>query len=175
MVTTRKRLLYIMVGCALGHMLIGAKPLVAQGDCKPVLDAITRVISTPAHVYVTMNVNGKPQIGESIYTPGAIYVKVDGKWSVSPLTPQEMAQQQQKNIQNSKATCTYWKDELVNGELAAVYSTHNETPGAKSDTQLWVSKGKGLTLRSDSDLVGSTGHKTHSSTRYEYGDVKPPM
>ena len=70
MVTTRKRLLYIIVGCALGHMLTGAKPLVAQGDCKPVLDAITRVISTPAHVYVTMNVNGKPQIGESIYTPG---------------------------------------------------------------------------------------------------------
>ena len=55
---------------AFGHILIGAGPLAAQDDCKLVLDAMTKVFDTPTHAYVTMNMSGKPQTGESIYAGG---------------------------------------------------------------------------------------------------------
>ena len=45
-----------------------------------------------------------------------------------------------------------------------------ESPKGKVDSQIWISKGKGLPLRLESEV-----DKIHSSTRYEYGNVKPPM
>jgi hypothetical protein len=121
--TLRKQLLYAMLGFTLGQLLIGAKPLAAQDDCKLVLEAMTKVFDIPTHAYVTMNLSGKPQTGESIYTGGLVYAKYDGKWSAG-------------------------------------------------DSKAWISKGKGLPLRSDTDMEGG---KSRISTRYEYGNVKPPM
>jgi hypothetical protein len=43
----RKTLLYIMAGLTFGHLPTGAAPLVAQGDCKPVLDAANKTSTTP--------------------------------------------------------------------------------------------------------------------------------
>jgi hypothetical protein len=44
------------------------------------------------------------------------------------------------------------------------------------DSQIWISRAKGLPLRQDMDIdVGGKNGKSHSSSRYEYGDVKPPM
>ena len=171
MKTTRTRLFYIVFGFTLGHLLIGATPVAAQGDCRLVFDATSKVFSTPAHIYVTTNIGGKPQIVEEIYAAGAIYMNIDGKWSPGTMSIQEMKQLVQKNIQTNKTTCRYLKDEPVNGEMAAVYSVHEETPGSKADSQIWISKAKGLPLRSEEDL----GDKNHVSTRYEYGNVKPPM
>jgi hypothetical protein len=66
MKTTRSRLFYIVFGFTLGHLLIGATPVAAQGDCRLVFDATSKVFSTPAHIYVTTNIGGKPQIVEEI-------------------------------------------------------------------------------------------------------------
>jgi hypothetical protein len=166
----RTRLFYIAVGFTFGHLLIGATPVAAQGDCRLVFDATSKVLDTPTHLYATMNMGGTTQISESIYAAGAIYMKAGGKWGPSPISMQETKQLVQKNIQTNKTTCRYLKDEPVNGEMAAVYSVHEETPGSKSDSQIWISKAKGLPLRSEIDL----GDKNHVSTRYEYGNVKPP-
>jgi hypothetical protein len=171
METRRKRLLYIMVGCAFGHLLIGAKPVAAQDDCKLVLDAMTKVFDTPTHAYVTMNMTGKPQTGESIYTGGKVYAKYEGKWSAGS-TIQEMKQIAEKNRQTNKTTCRHLNDEPVNGEMTAVYSVHDVSPKATSDSKTWISKAKGLPLRSDTDMDGG---KSHISMRYEYSNVKPPM
>jgi len=171
METTRKRLLYIMVGFTFGQLLIGAKPLAAQGNCQLVFDAMSKAFDTPTHLYATMNMGGATQPLESIYAAGVIYVKSGGKWGPSPISMQETKELEQKNIQTAKSTCRYLHDESVNGELAAVYSMHEETPKGKSDSQVWISKAKGLPLRSETDF----GDKNHVSTRYEYGNVKPPM
>jgi len=170
METTRKRLLYIMVGCAFGHLLTGALPLAAQDDCKLVLDAMIKLFDTPTHAYVTMDLTGKPQTGESIYAGGLVYAKNDGKWSAGSTT-KEIKEIAEKNRQNNKTTCRYLKDEPVNGEMAAVYSVHEVSPKSTSDSKTWIAKAKGLPLRSDIDLGGGS----HISTRYEYGNVKPPM
>ena len=162
-------MLYAMLGCTFGQLLIGAKPLAAQDDCKLVLDAMTKVFDTPTHAYVTMNLSGKPQTGESIYAGGLVYAKYNGKWSTG-MTTKEMKELTEKNRRNNKTTCHYLNDEPVSGEMAAVYSVHDVSPKSTSDSKAWISKAKGLPLRSDTDMEGS-----HISTRYEYGNVKPPL
>jgi hypothetical protein len=108
-----------------------------------------------------------------IYAAGVVYYKGDGKWQ-SFGTLKDMEELAQKNRQNTKATCRYLKDEAVNGEMAAVYSAHEESPKGKVDTQIWISKAQGLPLRQEIDIdVG--GGKSLNSTRYEYGNIKPPM
>jgi hypothetical protein len=73
----------------------------------------------------------------------------------------------------SKMTCHYLRDESVNGETAAVYSTHSETEDIKSDGQIWISKDRGLPLRHELDIEAG-GSKNHHSARYQYGNVQPP-
>jgi hypothetical protein len=172
MTKTRSRLFYIVFSVTLGHLLIGAKPVAAQGDCRLVFDATSKVFDTPVHSYVTTSMGGTPQPGgEMIYVAGASYLKSGGKWSPGTMSIQEMKRLVQKNIETNKTTCRYLKDEPVNGEMAAVYSVHEEAPRSTSDSQIWISKAKGLPLRSEQDL----GAKMHISTRYEYGNVKAPM
>jgi hypothetical protein len=172
MKTTRTRLFYIVFGFTLGQLLIGATPVAAQGNCQPVFDAMNKAFDTPSHSYVTTNMGGTTLTGEVIYVAGASYAKVGGKWGPG-LPLQEMKEQEQKNQQTNKNTCRYLKDEPVNGEMAAVYNVHTEieSPKGSSDSQVWISKAKGLPLRSEIDL----GDKMHVSSRIEYGNVKPPM
>ncbi len=172
METTRKRMFYTMTGFTFALVLIGVKPLAAQGDCKVFYGATSKVFDTPAHSYVTTNIGGSNQTVELIYAAGAVYTKLNGKWDRSSMSMQEMKELDQKNRRDNKVTCKYLEDETVNGEMAEVYSVHEETPKkSKTDSQVWISKAKGLLLRYESDL----GEKTHISTRMEYGDVKPPM
>ena len=56
--------------------------------------------------------------------------------------------------------------------MAAVYSSHSETPKGKIDLQVWVSKSSGLLLHQEMDDAEG---KVLMSTRYEYGNVKPPL
>jgi hypothetical protein len=119
----------------------------------------------------TGRISGKPEAGESIYAGGVVYAKYNGKWSAGSTT-QEIKAIAEKNRQTNKTTCRYLKDELVNGEMAAVYSVHEVSPKSTSDSKTWISKAKGLPLRRDVDMDGG---KSHLSTRYEYGNVKPPM
>jgi hypothetical protein len=63
----------------------------------------------------------------------------------------------------------------VNGESAAVYSAHSESEHGKNDNQIWVSKGKGLILRQETDLdTGGANGKSHLAVRYQYGNVQAP-
>jgi len=172
----RKKRLYLMVGFAFGHLLIGANLLKAQSDCKVVLEAANKALTTATHTYTTTNIGGRDQTVEMIYMPGVIYSRLNGKWSSVPMTAQELAEMRQPTAHNDKATCKYLKDELVNGQMAAVYSAHDVTPKGAVDSQMWISKAKGLPLRQDMEIdVGGAAGKSHTSSRFEYGDVKPPM
>jgi hypothetical protein len=167
----RKKWLYTIIGFTFGNLLVGAMPLAAQDDCTLVMDAMTKIFDTASHVYVTMNLTGKSETGESIYTGGVIYTKYNGKWTAGSTT-KELKEMTQKNRQNNKVTCRHLKDELVNGEMAAVYSVHEVSPRSTTDSTNWISKANGLPLRQDIDIEGG---KSHMSTRYEYGNVKAPL
>ena len=64
----------------------------------------------------------------------------------------------------------------MNGETATVYSMHREYDEVKEDGQMWVSTSAGLLLRAEED-VDNRGNKKreHQSTRFEYGNIRPPM
>jgi hypothetical protein len=64
----------------------------------------------------------------------------------------------------------------VNGEAAMLYSVHREYENVTEDGQMWVSRGNGLLLRVEENF-DNRGNKVqdHRSTRFEYGNVKPPM
>jgi hypothetical protein len=53
---------------------------------------------------------------------------------------------------------------------------HREYDEVKEDGQLWLSTSTGLLLRVEED-VDNRGNKRkeHQSTRFEYGNVQPPM
>jgi hypothetical protein len=160
-----------MAGLTFGYLLTGATPAAAEDACKLVLDASIRVFDTPTHAYVTMKVNGTSHDAETINVGGLIYAKSNGQWNAG--TPaKELKEMAEKNRQKNKTTCTYVKDELLNGQMASVYTVHEVSPRSASDSKVWMSKAKGVLLRSDIDMDGG---KTHLSTRYEYGNVKPPM
>jgi hypothetical protein len=173
------RWLWRMTVFTFGFSLIDTMPLIAQANCQPVDDALNKVMTTPTHIYSTMSV--VPNAGETIYTGGSVYTKVGGKWSRGPFTPQQVIKQEQENRQKSKYTCRYLRDESVDGETAAVYSTHAERPDEdlgqiKSDGQVWISKSKGLPLRQEFDIEsGGSDKKQHHSVHYEYTNVQPPL
>jgi hypothetical protein len=134
---------------------------------------MNKVFTTPTHLYNTMDGNRKNEV---IYAGGAVYDKLHGKWDRSSVTLQQVMTMEEKNRQNSTTMCRYLRDEAVEGEMAAVYSTHAERrdPHIKSDGQFWISKTKGLPLRHEEDIDAGDGVKNHLSTRYEYANVQAP-
>ncbi len=174
---TPSKFLPFIVVFTLGYLLIGASLLAAQGDCtslsKVLADAMNKVYSTPTHLYTTTKIGGETFNAEQIYAAGSVYLKNQGKWSVFGTT-KEIAQLGQGNSHKAdvKETCRSLSDEPMNGEMAVVYSVHSDTPKGKIDVKYWISKAKGLPLRTDTD---SDEGKAIISVRYEYGNVKPPM
>jgi hypothetical protein len=146
-------------------------------SCKPATDAMMKQLATPTHAFVTEAApgGGRPEVKETIYAGGAIYVQMKGIWRRSPMSVQQMREQQEENQRNAKSmTCRYLRDETVHGEAAAVYRAQADVEGIKSDATLWVSKRTGLPLRSENDLDTGDKTKRHLSIRYDYADVRPP-
>jgi hypothetical protein len=160
------------------EMGLAANPA-SDSACQAVLDAGEKLFITPYHMYMTEAGagagNGKPMSSETVFSGGAQYILFNGKWSPSPVSVVEMKAMEQRNRNNAKnVSCHYVRDESVNGESAALYSTHEETAHGKNDNQIWVSKSKGLILRQETDIDTGGGNKTHMSVRYEYSNVHAP-
>jgi hypothetical protein len=167
---------YIVAGFTIACLLAVAPHLAAQDTCKVmeklVADASSKVHSTPTHIYTTSKVGGQTFASEIIYAAGSMYMKIDGKWSLAgSIKDLEQTEQQLKRDAHSRDVCRSLKDETVNGELASVYTSHSETPKGTIDSQVWISKTKGLPLR---EVTTSDDCKATISTRYEYGNVRLP-
>jgi hypothetical protein len=168
---------YIVAAFTIACLLAVTPPLTAQDECKAmekvVADASSKTHSTPTHVYTTSKIDGQTFASEIIYAAGSMYMKIDGKWSLAgSIKDLEQTEQQLKRDTHSKDVCHSLKDETVNGELTSVYTSHSETPKGTIDSQVWISKAKGLPLR---EVTTSDDGKTTISTRYEYGNVRPPL
>ena len=162
--------------------LAAAPAFCADADCTVPLEAGKKVFTTPAHGYSTRTSNpqsGQPQETEVIYTggiSGQIFVKNRGRWVHSTMTPASFLQQREENMRDSKTSCRYLRDESVNGEAAAVYTVHSNNDGIIGDGTVWVAKSRGLPLKEEIDIDTGSGPsgKFHTSTRYEYTNVRPP-
>jgi hypothetical protein len=171
------RLLNPIFAALLGSML--AMPALALDPaCQPVADANAKMLATPTHITSTTTAaytGGKPRNTEMIYAGNAIYANAGGKWSRTKMTPQDMLKMERENSGSKKGTCRYVRDESVNGEAAALYEEQSNTEVGKSEAQTWISKSRGVPLRTEMDIdVGGSMGKSHMSMRYDYTNVHPP-
>jgi hypothetical protein len=149
-------------------------PYAAAADsCQPLLDASQKLATTPTHIYATVS-NGRkstPTMTEMIYAGNAVYAKLDTGWMRTKLNPQETIDRDRS--QKKTGSCRYVKDESIGGETAAMYS--EQSSSGKAQSQLWISKSKGLLLRQEVE-IGSDNKEsaTHISMRYEYANVQAP-
>lgn len=148
----------------------------AQDSCQPVFDALDKVFTTPSHSYSTYTVQGRMISGEKIYTQGKAFYCGDGKWMKDSDDPKTILARQIENRKHGAVTCKIVRDESVNGQRATLYSLHSKTEHTTAEAQLWIAKSTGLLLQEEMDIYGGGGaRKSHMSTRYEYGNIQPPM
>jgi len=164
--------LFVLSLLGMGQVL----PAHAADSCQPVFDALTKVATTPSHSYTTStSVNGgTPTEAETIFANGQKYIRARGKWMRIPVTSQDVLEQEKEKEEKGKSTCQFLRGESVNGEAAALYAAESENEGIKSTAQTWISKSKGLPLRTEEDLDTGDKDKQHVSIRYEYNNVHPP-
>lgn len=157
----------LMAGAALG----------ADATCKYLADANAKIYTIPAHLYQTdIGAGGKTQTSELIYLDNKTYLESGGKWRLNPMSPAKMAEirKETEDQEIQSMTCRVVRDEAVNGEAAALYSAHQETPDLKRDSQIWISKSRGVPLKLEMDMDGGGKGKNHRSIRYEYTNVHAP-
>jgi outer membrane lipoprotein-sorting protein len=149
-----------------------------DASCRPVFDAITRLVRTPNHQYLTQSSDAPgstPQSGEMIFTGKATYILHDGRWQTSAVTPEETLKLDEENRKNSKTSCHAVRNESVEGVGAKVYTLHSESKFGQSEGQIWISKARALPLRQKIDLAleGAVG-KSHVETRFVYSGIEAP-
>lgn len=151
----------------------------ANPACQPVADAMAKIYTTPVRIYSTetaVYTGGKTRSSQTIYLNHSTYVQVNGQWRSSPLTQQEVLEmKKEQQDKNSSATCRAVRDESVNGESAVLYSLRQETPDAKIDSQIWLSKSRGVPLKTEIEMdIGGKFGKSHRIMRFEYTNVQAP-
>lgn len=159
-------------------LLAAALPVRAASGCDAVIAATMKVFQVPAHLYMTETAGfsgGKTRNAETIYLNGVTFVKVNGPWRRSTVSPKDLADGKKESAQKA-GTCSVVRDEAVSGEPATLYKVHNQTPDDTVDTQIWISKLRGLPLKAinDIDLGGGARGKSHTEIRYEYTNVTAP-
>jgi hypothetical protein len=161
-----------------------AVPALAQGgSCAPIFAAQLKLLDTPHHAISIDSAgtdkelhNGKPQSVEMVQIGGTTYILYKGKWMKSPLTVDAMKKQEAENIKNSKSACAFVRNETVNGESAALYTIHSVNDAATSDGQEWISKSRGVPVRTavTIDTGGGATGKRHTVTNFDYSNVQKP-
>jgi hypothetical protein len=150
----------------------------ADSPCKPVFDAIDRLLKTPNHQFVAQSSDAPgstPHASEMIFTGKTTYIMHDGKWEKSSLTSDETLKREEENRKHSKTSCRLLRSEPVDGVGASVYTLNSGSEYGKSEGQIWISSSDALPLRQQIDLIveGATG-KTHVETRFVYAGVAAP-
>jgi hypothetical protein len=160
-------------------ILTASSAIAADSACKFLGEANARIYALPTHMYMTETTaytGGKTRTSELIYFNDATYIQVGGKWSLSKATPQKMAEMQKEAQKDeSKMTCRVVRGELINGKASTLYSTYKQTPDVKNDSQIWISKSKGVPVKIEMDMdAGGADGDSHRSIRYEYTNVHAP-
>ncbi|MGO9338796.1 MAG: hypothetical protein ACLPY1_14950 [Terracidiphilus sp.] len=148
----------------------------ADPSCQAVDDASKKQQSVPYRLSTTSSFGSGPEkTTESVVVDGTLYSQVNGQWVSMPVPPLRPKQNDADSANKSlKQLCQHVRDEPVNGEDAAVYSIHSETPPGNFDQLMWISVSKGLPLRMDMDFTSKNGDKSHYSIRYDYNNVQKP-
>jgi hypothetical protein len=158
-----------------GVFCLGVAPLAAQDTCKPVFDALNKMMTVPVHIYSTSSGDAGDKTSESIFLDDKVYSNAAGKWALSPIKAKELAKQEDEGRKKTVNACKFLKDDSVNGETAGQYSMRSTGPDQKTESQMWISKSTGMPVRNEVDLSNGKGDKkSHYSVRFEYKKIEAP-
>ena len=170
---------YIFTLSVLSFLVIGqAVTAHAADSCQPIFNALQKLVTIPNHSYTSSTAarGGAPRTAETIMAQGKKYIRVHGKWMESHVSTQDVLEQEKENEKNGKSNCQFVRSESANGESASLYHIQRETEDFKEDSQIWISKARGVPLREEQDIdVGGSLGKQHNSTHFEYSNIQPPM
>jgi len=170
-----------IVCAAFALSLAAAAPVAAQSvSCKEFASAMIKQTVTPYHAYMSTTAGynqGKAEQSEVISTADAMYVQVHGKWRRSPFTAQNV-KDMQKALADSVSrnyTCTRVGSESLNGASTTRYHVKGRNEEGEIGEEIWLAS-NGLVKRVDMDMDvgGGAMGKSHSTMRYEYGNVQAP-
>lgn len=153
--------------------------LADEADCKPLFEAMNRLFKTPSHQYLKQTdtrTGDKAVDSEIINTGTAMYVRVGGRWSNSPITAAQLMEQEEKNRRDAKVTtCRVVREEGFDGVNTTLFSAHTETNYGASEEQLWIAKSNGLPLREIIEMdMGDHGGKSRAEIHVVYSGVEAP-
>ena len=115
---------------AAGVALALTIPAFAANTCDALYQAGIKSIQTPHHVYSTTTSHaGKAQSGEAIYAGGVEYLKLNGQWRRSPMTPKDMVELAEEKLKTHPDTCTLVAEQTVDGQAVVAYKAHNNEMG----------------------------------------------
>ncbi|HEX6807635.1 MAG TPA: hypothetical protein VF118_06580 [Gemmatimonadaceae bacterium] len=172
-----------LIGTTLGAVMLATPAARAQASSCATVHAVSLKMETvPYHLYFVDSAKavaalhgGKPKVGEAISVGGVMYLLNKGKWMKSPVSMAEMNAERDKHDW-TKDTCSHLRDESVNGEAASVWRLHVVTEMSTVDTDMWISKSRGVVLKANTVTdLGGRSEKNHASARYEYTNVRAPV
>lgn len=173
----------LVAACALAALPCASSAAGAQSpQCAVPYGAMIKLLASPWHANMVDTAgtdaglhHGKPTATEEISVGGSLYILSRGKWTKSPISVADMQQDQAEKMNTDKATCAHLRDESVNGENASVWSIHSDTEDGDTQSQLWVSKSRGVVMRTDIriDAGGALG-KRHSVSNYDFANIHAP-
>ncbi|HEY4307468.1 MAG TPA: hypothetical protein VGM82_23545 [Gemmatimonadaceae bacterium] len=151
-----------------------------SAECKTAMAPQSKLYDKPFHMYSVDTAQtdaglhgGQPRVNETIWTGDAAYIMSRGKWTKSKVNAADLRTREVDP--DKKYTCSRLRDESVNGETATLWRIHEVSDDDTIDTDEWISKGRGLVLKTDVHMdVGGALGKSHIVMRYEYDNVRLP-
>jgi hypothetical protein len=125
---------------------------------------------------VTTMPGRRPIVGEQIYTLDATWRQLLGRWIRTPTSPQNELEGEKK-INATFLDCRHKNDAAMSGETVAVYTakTRNFTlVPFTGDLKLWVSRKRGMPLRSEANATVPLLGASHTVKTYHYDNIREP-
>jgi hypothetical protein len=149
-------------------------------NCKDMAPALLKQTTIPYHAYMTTTAGyagNKPRQSEVVSTGSAMYVMTNGKWTKSPISPQQLAKTQRElaDSVSRNYTCTRVGGEAVNGVRTQRYHIEGKNEAGEIKEDLWIdASGRVQKLEMDQDVGGGAAGRSHASMRYDYANVEAP-
>jgi hypothetical protein len=125
---------------------------------------------------VTTMPGRKPIVGEQIYTLDATWRQLLGRWIRTPTSPKNELDGEKK-INATFMDCRHENDAAMSGEAVAVYTAKTRSftlVPFTGDLKLWISRKRGVPLRSEANATVPLLGASHTVKTYRYDNIRPP-
>lgn len=171
--------LFLAVGVVLLATSSVANPLV-DAACRATRRATEKLLHTPHHSFRYTSAaapdNEAAPESEMIVLNRDTFVRLpNGGWQKG-VSVGELENAFRERLAHARDfSCHYVRDEVLKGEITALYVTREVSAIGTNDTTVWISKARGLIVQSETDNHLGGEHVIHVSIRHDYVDIHVPQ